>query len=56
MDEFRRKYRECAALLVDDVQFFAGKDKTAEEFFHTFNELTSSTSRSSSPATAAPRS
>lgn len=39
MDDFRRKYRECAALLVDDVQFLAGKDKTAEEFFHTFNEL-----------------
>ena len=32
-------YRECAALLIDDVQFFAGKDKTAEEFFHTFNTL-----------------
>jgi chromosomal replication initiator protein len=39
MEEFRRKYRECSALLVDDVQFLAGKDKTAEEFFHTFNEL-----------------
>ncbi len=39
MADFRRKYRECGALLVDDVQFFAGRDKTAEEFFHTFNTL-----------------
>jgi chromosomal replication initiator protein len=39
MAEFRTKYRECSALLVDDVQFLAGRDKTAEEFFHTFNEL-----------------
>jgi chromosomal replication initiator protein len=39
MHEFRRKYRECGALLIDDVQFFAGRDKTAEEFFHTFNTL-----------------
>jgi len=39
LDEFRKKYRECSALLIDDVQFFAGKDKTAEEFFHTFNAL-----------------
>jgi len=39
LDEFRRKYRECSAFIVDDVQFLAGKEKTAEEFFHTFNEL-----------------
>lgn len=39
MADFRRKYRECGALLVDDVQFLAGRDKTAEEFFHTFNAL-----------------
>ncbi len=39
LDEFRRKYRECDAFIVDDVQFLAGKEKTAEEFFHTFNEL-----------------
>jgi len=39
VDGFRRKYRECSAFIVDDVQFLAGKDRTAEEFFHTFNEL-----------------
>jgi len=39
MAHFRHKYRECGALLVDDVQFFETRDKTAEEFFHTFNEL-----------------
>jgi chromosomal replication initiator protein len=39
MSEFRRKYRQCHALLMDDVQFLAGKDRTADEFFHTFNEL-----------------
>lgn len=39
INEFKRFYRSVTALLIDDIQFFAGKERSQEEFFHTFNAL-----------------
>jgi chromosomal replication initiator protein len=39
MEDFRQKFRNMDILIIDDIQFISGKDRTTEEFFHTFNSL-----------------
>ncbi|KWZ64523.1 hypothetical protein AKG06_30805 [Pseudomonas aeruginosa] len=45
INEFKRFYRSVDALLIDDIQFFARKERSQEEFFHTFNALLEAASR-----------
>ena len=54
-DEFKERYHSLDLLLIDDVQFFANKDRTQEEFFNAFEALLAKKATSSSPATHTPR-
>lgn len=55
LDAFRARFRNCDVLLVDDVQFFAGREKTQEEFLHTFDVLRNANKQVVLCANAAPR-
>lgn len=55
LDAFRTRFRSCDALLVDDVQFLGGREKTQEEFLHTFDALRHSRKQIVLSADAAPR-
>ena len=55
MPDFRERYRNIDVLLVDDIQFLANKERTQEEFFHTFNTLYTSQKQIILTTDASPR-